>query len=217
MGSRPQRLAELDEELRRQQGVAAQLEEVVVAAHRLDPQDLLPDLGQALLQLSFRSHVRVAQVPRPGVPRQGRGFLDLLPPGRGGGAPAFDPVALALEGVGGERHPAAALAGVKPRPVEAQAGEPELRPGRRAGRRRPAGGRQAARRVGTERRGRRRRAAGRGGERLARADLEQHAVGLGSKLAQAVAEAHGLAQVPRPVGGSVASPAVIQVPVTFET
>ncbi len=39
---------------------------------------------------------------------------------------AFDPVAAALEGVGREGYPAAALAGVDPRPVDRHPGEPEL-------------------------------------------------------------------------------------------
>src|SRR5579864_2284477 len=66
---RPQRRLDLESaaqprlELDRQQGVTAQLEEVVVDAYRFDPEQLLPDVRQRLLELAARRHVRRREIP----------------------------------------------------------------------------------------------------------------------------------------------------------
>ena len=63
-----QRVADPGEHLNRLQGVAAELEEVVVDAYMLDAQRLLPDAGERLLDSVARSDIRRRQ-NRPIVQR----------------------------------------------------------------------------------------------------------------------------------------------------
>jgi hypothetical protein len=112
----------------------AQLEEIVVDADRRDAEEPLPESSEDLLlpvawrlvgggelrplveSLSRHRH-------RIGLQLEGDGRA------RGYGAAATDPIPLPLEGVGGQRHPAAALARVEAAPVDLSAGEPHLRLG----------------------------------------------------------------------------------------
>jgi hypothetical protein len=124
--------------------MAAQLEEAVVDAHGLDPQQLLEDEGDAGLGVARRPGVGGAQggagVPSPGHGRGGpfagrfvvlhsrtRRHAALASPTRADSG--LDPVAGALEGIGGQAHASALLAGVEAGPVDRHASQPEAAEG----------------------------------------------------------------------------------------
>ena len=76
----PLLLAQARHELEREQGVAAQLEEVVVHPHPIELDQLSPQGGQGLLQAGGRRHEGLAQLRAP-VPRTGQRQAVHLPAG----------------------------------------------------------------------------------------------------------------------------------------
>ena len=110
----------------------AQLEEVVVDADLLDAQDLLPDRGDALLDLVARGDV-VVEEARPRVQARLRAIARLGRVQRqvrlgptlvwlAARPIRLDPVALALERVGRQRQALALLVGVERAPIDTRVG-----------------------------------------------------------------------------------------------
>ncbi len=137
-------VADPGENLGGEQRVAAELEEVVVDADRLDAEDLLPDAADLLLALVPRRLVGVEQL-RPGVERLDRarrhgedGIRGGLRRGRDESRPytrsiggygesgLFNPVPEALEGVRRQGHPPPLLALLERLPVDALPRQPPL-------------------------------------------------------------------------------------------
>ena len=211
---RTQLLVQARHQMGGQERVAPEIEEAVVAAHRLHAEQLAQDLHQTPLGRVARRRVGDVET-RPDMPPDGRRghrgrrrdrclnrTRDRGRHGRLG--TRLDPVAPALERVGRQRHAAPRLIRPERGPVGAQAGEPEpphgleqegevvralegVAQGRQRHRIGPAGCRGLLQRPG--------------GERLARPDLDQHPPGLAPQLAHRIREPHRAAQVLRPVGG----------------
>ena len=111
-----------------QERVAAEVVEVVFVADLGDAEEVPPDPGERGFDPACGRHVGGAQVGRPRMERPLR--LALRGPGatsRHGGLLrlGIDPVAPALEGVGRQWHPAAALPAVVRPPVRPDTGQPQ--------------------------------------------------------------------------------------------
>ncbi len=193
------------EDLRGQQRVPAEFEEVVVHADRGETEELLPQLHQGPLGVVPGCHVGGEQVRRPttggglalGVLTPGGGVDDQLP--ARAPAPRFHPVALPLERVPGQRDPRPPR--LRPRPVHLDPGEPQ--PGQRrqqhlhvrpvlVGAAHPADDGHRRRRVDG--------LPGQGAQRVARSDLDEDALPeVGHRLPHRLAETHRLPHVRAPV------------------
>ena len=118
-----------------QERVAPEIEEAVVEAHRLHAEQLAQDLHQPPLGRVARRRVGDVET-RPDMPPDGRrGHRGSAGTGASTGrddrrrhsrlGTRLDPIALALERIGRQRHAAPRLVRPERGPVGAQAGEPE--------------------------------------------------------------------------------------------